>query len=51
MLNRKSNNAKLIMETWRKFINESEVETELETSRKQVTAGDWIIRAIFYNCP
>lgn len=28
MLNKKSNNAKLIMETWRKFINEGEVETE-----------------------
>lgn len=34
------------METWRRFINESEVETELETSRKQVAEGDWIIRAM-----
>ena len=28
MLNRKSNNAKLIMETWRRFISEGEVETK-----------------------
>lgn len=46
MICRKSNNTKLIMETWRRFMNEGEVETELETSRKAVPDGDWIIRAM-----
>jgi hypothetical protein len=46
MLNRKSNNTKLIMETWRRFINEGSIETEVETVNKDVTAGDWIIRAM-----
>ena len=31
------------METWRRFINEGEVETELET-KNMVYPGDWIIR-------
>lgn len=43
MLNKKSNNTKLIMETWRRFINEGEVETEVET-KQMVYSGDWIIR-------
>ena len=46
MLRRKSNNAKLIMETWRKFINEGSIETEVETVNKDVPAGSWIIRAM-----
>ena len=43
MLNRKSNNTKLIVETWRRFMNEGSVETELET-KQMVYPGDWIIR-------
>jgi len=46
MLNRKSNNTKLIMETWRRFVNEGAIETEVETVNKSVNAGDWIIRAM-----
>ena len=46
MLNRKSNNTKLIMETWRRFVNEGSIETEVETVNKDVPAGDWIIRAM-----
>ena len=34
------------METWRRFINEGEVETEVETVNKNVASGDWIIRAM-----
>ncbi len=34
------------METWRRFINEGEVETELETTRNNVPAGDWIVKAM-----
>ena len=34
------------METWRRFISESAVETEVETVNKSVNAGDWIIRAM-----
>ncbi len=46
MLRKKSNNSKTIMQTWRKFINEGAVETEVETVNKNVDAGDWIIRAM-----
>ena len=46
MLNRKSNNTKLIMETWRRFINEGSVETEVETKQENVPRGSWIIRAM-----
>lgn len=46
MLNKKSNNTKLIMETWRRFMNEGSVATEVETVNKNVNAGDWIIRAM-----
>ena len=46
MLRNKSNNAKLIIETWRRFINEGETETEVETVNKNVAPGDWIIRAM-----
>jgi hypothetical protein len=46
MLNKKSNNTKLIMETWRRFINEGEVETEAETKQENVPQGAWIIRAM-----
>ena len=44
MLNSNNNSTKLIMETWRRFLNENE--TEVETVNKNVDAGDWIIRAM-----
>jgi hypothetical protein len=46
MINKKSNNTKLIMETWRTFISEGAYETEVETVNKDVSRGDWIIRAM-----
>ena len=41
-----SNETKLLMETWRRFISEGSIETEVETVNKDVPQGSWIIRAM-----